>query len=1228
VRIEKIRLKNLNSLVGEWEIDLTAPEYISDGIFAITGPTGSGKTTILDAVCLALYGRTPRLDKVTKAENEIMSRRTSDCSADVIFKTTSGRYLCQWKQRRARSRPDGALQMPEHTLATYPDNTLLKDKTSQVVEGIEEYTGLDYSRFTRSMLLAQGDFAAFLEADPRDRSPLLEKITGTEIYSRISRETQRRQSEGKKALEMLEATLSGIKPFSEEEEKALAERLEALNKDLSNLESDLTLKSKALAWRERIAALEKELVTVARQITDLQERTEAFKPQEERLKMALKAIELSGAFSALKGQRTERDNELKALSKAKNALPALTETAAVANQALEKAEVKVHEAKRSLETLAPLVTKVRELDLKIEQGKTALKQFEDNAGKWSKSLSALEESTRQNLGFLNTKKALSDQIEASLTATQADEDLVSSLPALNERQNSLAEFEASLTAKNKEAASAVAMAKKASASLDMLGKSLQTLHESLEKDKKDRLSKTEALKDTLGSKTIAHFRGEVEQLNLLLQITDKALKNILTIETAQESLNKENERQKSLAQDGETLKLSLKEIEAQTEALEKQAADLEEELAKKKTIEDLEELRGALEPGKPCPLCGSENHPFRAQAPPRTELTEKTLQELKKKHKAGQKEAESVRLKLARLEKDIEQTGGECLKISKSIPILTSELTDILQVIPSFEGRAIEPSDLGTISEEIIVFGQVTNQRLADLKETIISAEGLEKDILDIRDRVETITEETENINKRLQDSKHQKESQEMLAAKLGEDAQALLNNISTIKNSVIEQLAKYGLGPDIPKGLELLAKKSAARQESKKALSLLATELASLSSAVTAQNERLVQERAELGKAAESVNSQKSQVAALSDERLALFGTLNPGSEEKRLNTALKEAEKELAASRQAQSASALELDRGRTLEVSLVSSLETRQASVEALEKDFKEKLAETGFSTEDHYLKASLSDAERKSIAKESAGLNEEKTQLTTLQREKTKALDSEIELCLSPLPAEELRLSIEELSVKKGAILEESGKIHGELASNERIKTERQGILSSLEAAQKEAYRWERLYKLIGSAEGNKYRNYVQSLTFDVLVSLANQQLKKMSDRYLLVHDRQRPLYAAVIDGYQASEVRPTRTLSGGESFIVSLALALGLAMMSGENVRVDSLFLDEGFGTLDEEALDTALDTLGSLRQEGKMIGLISHVSALTERIGARIEVTPLSGGKSSLRGPGCKKISG
>ncbi len=173
MKILQIRFKNLNSLVGEWSIDLTHAAFAADGIFAITGPTGSGKSTILDAICLALYGRTPRLNKVTKSGNEIMSRQTGDCFAEVTFETAKGRFRCHWSQRKARQKSDGELQAPKHEITDADTGRVLEEKIKGVAEQIEAETGMDFDRFTRSMLLAQGDFAKFLQAAVDERAPIL-----------------------------------------------------------------------------------------------------------------------------------------------------------------------------------------------------------------------------------------------------------------------------------------------------------------------------------------------------------------------------------------------------------------------------------------------------------------------------------------------------------------------------------------------------------------------------------------------------------------------------------------------------------------------------------------------------------------------------------------------------------------------------------------------------------------------------------------------------------------------------------------------------------------------------------------------------------------------------------------------------------------------------------------------------------------------------------------------
>jgi exonuclease SbcC len=200
------------------------------------------------------------------------------------------------------------------------------------------------------------------------------------------------------------------------------------------------------------------------------------------------------------------------------------------------------------------------------------------------------------------------------------------------------------------------------------------------------------------------------------------------------------------------------------------------------------------------------------------------------------------------------------------------------------------------------------------------------------------------------------------------------------------------------------------------------------------------------------------------------------------------------------------------------------------------------------------------------------------------------------------------------------------LQNKLEANTLAKVKGLEIAKKIETQQSVLDRWSALSRLIGSADGKKYRNFAQGLTLEIMVSYANNQLSKLSDRYLLIRDKEEPLELNVMDNYQAGEIRSTKNLSGGESFIVSLALALGLSRMSSRNVRVDSLFLDEGFGTLDEDSLETALSTLAGLRQEGKMIGVISHVGAMKERIGTKIVVQPVREGRSVLSGPGCKCI--
>jgi exonuclease SbcC len=371
-----------------------------------------------------------------------------------------------------------------------------------------------------------------------------------------------------------------------------------------------------------------------------------------------------------------------------------------------------------------------------------------------------------------------------------------------------------------------------------------------------------------------------------------------------------------------------------------------------------------------------------------------------------------------------------------------------------------------------------------------------------------------------------------------------------------------------------------------------------------------------------------KKELATVGDERSSLYGDKNPDDEERRLNMAVSAAED---AERQARERYAELQQKSNTARArigSLKMRIDRRAAELASAEAGFSAALAPAGFADEGQFLQARLSAAHRDGLTTRARALDERQTALKARQNDREQRLASEIARALSDESLELLESRLEAYQASLQTLRDLIAGFRHRLSENGAAKARIEARQAVIERQRTACRRWDNLHALIGSGDGRKYRNFAQGLTFEMMIGHANRQLRKMTDRYLLIRDELQPLALNVIDNYQAGEVRSTRNLSGGESFIVSLSLALGLSHMASRNVRVDSLFLDEGFGTLDEEALEIALDTLAGLQQEGKLIGVISHVQALKERIATRIRVVPKSGGRSEIQGVGCSSIGG
>jgi len=315
---------------------------------------------------------------------------------------------------------------------------------------------------------------------------------------------------------------------------------------------------------------------------------------------------------------------------------------------------------------------------------------------------------------------------------------------------------------------------------------------------------------------------------------------------------------------------------------------------------------------------------------------------------------------------------------------------------------------------------------------------------------------------------------------------------------------------------------------------------------------------------------------------------------------------------------------------ELTAINTLRSRLDTEATVRKDeiirqqnlFKDALRDSPFADTEQFVKAIIAPHDLKSIQELNRKLQDKETEFTALINEKSTNLDHEKKKKLCTESETEIEEQVIEQEKRLQSLQEITIKSKEQITRNSSDKLKSTSQLTIIAAQKKKLSSWSTLHMLIGSADGKKFRNFAQGLTFEMMVHHANNHLQKMSDRYILVRDKTEPLDLNVIDTYQAGEIRSTKNLSGGESFLVSLALALGLSRMASHNVRVDSLFLDEGFGTLDENALESALDTLAQLREENKLIGVISHVAALKDRVPLQIEIIPGSRGNSTISGPG------